>query len=140
MGKKKTEEEKATAAANRADRKSGASKAKAKPSGRPRKRKGAREEQVPVECRQTPHDDLKGERGVLTLDYAPNQDKPHTGTFDPADEEIDNAEIAIYGFMRSDDTIAIQSEGPKWRFTTLRVSLDDEDDDFGDGLREDGKA
>lgn len=133
--KKKREEHKATAAANRANRKSGGTKTKAKPQRR--KRRGAREEQIPVECRQTPHDDLKGERGVLTLDYAPNQDKPHTGTFDPADEEIDNAEIAIYGFMRSEDTIAIQSEGPKWRFTVLRVSLDE--DDEGDGLREDGR-
>lgn len=99
-------------------------KSEKKKARRPKARHNRRTEQVFVECSVSPHSDLTRQAGVLTLDFSKVDGKPHTATFDPADDSVDNAIISVYGCMRTDKTIAIQSEGPKWRFTVLCVSVD----------------
>jgi hypothetical protein len=79
-------------------------------------------EQIAVTCTDAgPHEDLTGTSGVLTLDY--RDDRPITATFDPSDTSIENAIIPIYGFLRGDREIVVQSDSARWRFSTMILSL-----------------
>jgi hypothetical protein len=79
-------------------------------------------DQIAVTCTGAgPHEDLTGATGVLTLDY--RDDRPITATFDPSDASIENAIIPIYGFLRGDREIVVQSDSARWRFTTTVLSL-----------------
>lgn len=81
-----------------------------------------RPEQLAVTCTDAgPHQDLAGVPGVLTIDY--HNERPVTATFDPSDESIENAIIPIYGYLRGDREIVIQSDNARWRFSSVVLSL-----------------
>lgn len=91
-------------------------------SGKKRKRREDAE-QVVVICKKAPsrHADLHDHMGVLTVDTEPGETQPHTVTFDPADESVDNAIITVYGHMRGDSTIAVLDADGRWAFEVQKL-------------------